>query len=84
MRQVAVAPELQRQGIGKALVEYSKALAQRLDIAMILHARETAVAFYEHLGYAKLGDRFEEVTIPHWAMEKRLTDVCHPCERLLS
>ena len=39
---------------------------------MILHARETAVVFYEKLGYSSLGDQFEEVTIPHWAMEKRL------------
>jgi predicted GNAT family N-acyltransferase len=40
---------------------------------MILHARETAVAFYENLAYSKVGDRFVEVTIYHWAMEKRLT-----------
>lgn len=80
MRQVAVVPDLQRRGIGRALVEYSEAWARNAGYRrMILHARETAVAFYEHLGYAKLGDRFEEVTIPHWAMEKRLTDACLFC-----
>ena len=74
MRQVAVVPELQRQGIGRALVEYSEVWARTAGYRrMILHARETAVAFYEALGYARVGDRFEEVTIPHWAMEKRLT-----------
>ena len=73
MRQLAVVSELQGQGIGKALVEQSEVLAQRLGFRrMILHARETAVPFYEKMGYSRLGDRFEEVTIPHWAMEKRL------------
>jgi ribosomal protein S18 acetylase RimI-like enzyme len=77
MRQVAVVPELHRRGIGKALVEYSETLARNAGYRrMILHARETALAFYENLGYARLGDRFEEVTLPHWAMEKRLTDAC--------
>ncbi len=73
MRQVAVVTELQGQGIGKALVDYSEALACKAGYRrMVLHARESAVAFYEKLGYARLGGRFEEVTIPHWAMEKRL------------
>ena len=73
MRQVAVVPELQRQGIGTALVAYSESLAQRMGFRrMILHARDSAGRFYEKLGYSRFGDRFEEVTIPHWAMEKRL------------
>jgi ribosomal protein S18 acetylase RimI-like enzyme len=73
MRQVAVVPELQRRGIGKALAEYSEAWARNAGYRrMVLHARETAVAFYESLGYARVGDRFEEVTIDHWAMEKCL------------
>jgi GNAT superfamily N-acetyltransferase len=79
MRQIAVVPESQRQGIGRALVEYSEAWARNAGYRrMILHARETAAAFYEKLGYAKVGDRFVEVTLYHWAMEKRLTDVCLP------
>jgi predicted GNAT family N-acyltransferase len=74
MRQVAVAPELQGQGIGTAMVEYSEAFAWRLGFRrMILHARATAVPFYEKLGYARFGDRFMELTIPHWAMEKSLS-----------
>ena len=78
MRQVAVVPELQRQGIGRALVEYCEEWARNAGYRrMILHARETAVVFYESLGYAKVGDRFVEVTIHHWAMEKRLSDI--PC-----
>jgi GNAT superfamily N-acetyltransferase len=74
MRQVAVVSDLQRRGIGRALVEYSEDWAQNAGFRrMILHARETAVAFYENLGYSKIGDRFVEVTIDHWLMAKRLT-----------
>jgi ribosomal protein S18 acetylase RimI-like enzyme len=74
MRQLAVAPELQRQGIGKALVKHAEAWAQNAGYRhMTLHARETAVAFYKGLGYSVIGERFEEVTIPHWTMEKSLT-----------
>lgn len=73
MRQVAVAPDRQGQGIGKALVEASEALAQRLGFRrIVLHARETAVPFYLCAGYTVTGDRFEEVTIPHFKMEKEL------------
>ena len=31
-----------------------------------------AVGFYEKLGYKTTGDEFEEVTIPHFVMEKSL------------
>ena len=73
MRQLAVVSELQRQGIGKALIDYSEAFARQAGYRrMVLHARDTAAAFYEKLGYSRLGDQFEEVTIPHWSMEKRL------------
>jgi ribosomal protein S18 acetylase RimI-like enzyme len=73
MKQVAVVVDFQGQGIGTALVEYAEGLARRLGFRrMVLHARETAVLFYERLGYSRFGDRFAEVTIPHWAMEKPL------------
>jgi ribosomal protein S18 acetylase RimI-like enzyme len=73
MRQLAVIPELQRQGIGTALVQYSELWARNAGYQrMVLHARDTAVAFYERLGYSRVGEQFEEVTIPHWTMEKSL------------
>ena len=82
MRQVAVACELQGQGIGQAMVKYSETLARQLGFRrMILHARETAVHFYEKLGYSRVGDQFEEVTLPHWAMEKFLEHVPHHGEQ---
>lgn len=73
MRQVAVDAAIQGKGIGKRMVAYSESFSKELGFAeMILHARETAVPFYESLGYAKVGEGFTEVTIPHWSMEKAL------------
>ena len=73
MRQVAVAAALQGKGIGTLLVAESERLAQRLQFeGMTLHARETAVPFYERLGYVREGERFEEVGIPHFKMKKAL------------
>ncbi len=39
---------------------------------IVLHARESAVGFYETLGYRKCGARFWEVGLPHWEMTKAL------------
>jgi|ERR1043166_1144264 MOSC domain-containing protein YiiM/predicted GNAT family N-acyltransferase len=76
MKQVAVAPDLQRQGIGRAMVEFSEKLAGKLGYRrMTMHARETAVEFYEKYGYAKVGKRFVEVTVPHWVMVKSLNGI---------
>lgn len=73
MRQVAVAPEQQGKGVGAAMVLESERLAKSLNFnKMTLHARETAVPFYLRLGYQSVGNRFEEVSIPHFKMEKVL------------
>jgi len=73
MRQVAVAKRMQGKGVGKRMVKHSESLALQQGFReMVLHARETAVPFYESLGYTKVGDRFLEVTLPHWTMTKVL------------
>jgi predicted GNAT family N-acyltransferase len=74
MQQVAVNERLRGKGIGRMMVKYAEEFARRIGFhKIVLHARETAVPFYERLGYAKIGDRFTEITIPHWAMEKPLS-----------
>lgn len=74
LRQMAVIPALQGKGIGKGLISFMEAEALTQGICTLeLHARETAVGFYEGAGYAILGERFLEVGIPHWKMEKKLT-----------
>lgn len=71
MRQVAVATEQQGRGLGAALVAQSEEIARSMNFTkMTLHARETAVPFYLRLGYEKVGDLFEEVSIPHYKMVK--------------
>jgi predicted GNAT family N-acyltransferase len=73
MRQVAVIPAAQGMGIGRMMVEFTEAFAREHRFSRItLHARATVVPFYEKLGYQRVGKEFEEVTIPHWEMEKEL------------
>lgn len=73
MRQVAVREGLQGTGLGRVLVEFSESVARDRGFRrMVLNARETAVPFYLRLGYAIEGEPFEEVTIPHRHMLKRL------------
>lgn len=71
MRQVAVTAEMQGRGVGAALVAQAENTAQAAQFKkMVLNARETAVPFYLRLGYQIVGERFEEVSIPHFKMEK--------------
>lgn len=74
MRQVAVAPPMQSRGIGRELVRFAEDFArQRSFTQMTIHARTSAVPFYEKLGYERVGKEFVEVSIPHWEMQKRLS-----------
>jgi predicted GNAT family N-acyltransferase len=69
MRQVAVDPHRQGGGVGSQLVRFSEEVARERGYReMVLNARETAVPFYLRLGYRQVGERFEEVTIPHFKM----------------
>lgn len=73
MRQVAVHPDWQGKGVGRKLVEASETLARHSGFkTMLLHARDVAVPFYLRLDYHTVGEQFEEVTIPHFKMEKKL------------
>jgi GNAT superfamily N-acetyltransferase len=73
MRQVAVDFERQRGGLGTGLVRFSEEVARRQGFReMVLHARDTAVPFYERLGYTPHGEPFVEVTVPHLEMRKQL------------
>ena len=73
MRQVAVRPDLQGTGLGRALAEEAERQGRQLGFTrMMLHARDTAVGFYERLGYAPEGEPFVEVGIAHRQMAKAL------------
>jgi uncharacterized protein YecE (DUF72 family)/GNAT superfamily N-acetyltransferase len=73
MRQVAVAPEFQRQGIGSVLLRFAERYAwERGYTEVMAHARESALGFYIKQGYAPAGARFIEVEVPHVEVQKRL------------
>jgi len=75
MRQVAVSPERQGEGIGVELVKFSEQIAQAYAYGEItLNARANVVPFYLKLGYETYGEPFEEVTIPHCSMKKVLPE----------
>jgi ribosomal protein S18 acetylase RimI-like enzyme len=71
MRQVAIAERAQNRGIGSELVKFSEQFAKGKGYEkIILHARETAIPFYEKNKYRIFGEPFVEVGIAHRKMEK--------------
>lgn len=73
LRQMAVADGLQGKGIGRVLMNFAENIARDMgNKKVMMHARKTAVGFYEKLGYKINGNEFEEVSIPHFVMEKEL------------
>ena len=73
LRQMAVLNNLQGKGIGRALMQFSENIARDRGFHRIMmHARKTAIGFYQKLGYEVSGTDFVEVTLPHVIMEKQL------------
>ncbi len=73
LRQMAVINKLQGKGIGKALMVFAENLARDRGFKnLTMHARKSAIGFYERLGYRVIGEEFQEVTISHYVMEKEL------------
>ncbi|HEX8609078.1 MAG TPA: GNAT family N-acetyltransferase [Pedobacter sp.] len=73
LRQMAVLNDLQGKGVGRALMQFAENLARDRGYKKItMHARKNSLGFYEKMGYKKVGNEFEEITIPHYVMEKKL------------
>ena len=73
LRQMAVKDDLQGTGIGASIISFAENLAKDRGFGkIIMHARDSAVGFYEKLGYKIVGDAFTEVNLPHHKMEKPL------------
>jgi predicted GNAT family N-acyltransferase len=73
LRQMAVENSQQGKGIGATMMNFAENVARdRGYKVMAMHARKTATGFYEKLGYRVEGDEFQEVTIPHYLMKKKL------------
>ena len=70
---MAVLNDLQGKGIGRALMYFAENIARDRGYKILsMHARKNATGFYEKMGYIIASDEFEEVTIPHFVMEKKL------------
>lgn len=73
LRQMAVRNNLQGKGVGRQMLNFAETITRDLGNAtLMMHARIEAIGFYEKVGYKKVGDLFQEVTIPHYRMEKAL------------
>lgn len=72
-RQMAVSEARRGERIGARLLEMAEAWARDQGFRLIvLNARMSAEGFYAKFGYRSEGGPFEENTIPHIRMTKRL------------
>lgn len=66
---MAVRKDWRGKGVGTALIDFIKKSSKRKRlIALYLHAQESALSFYEALGFRTEGERFYEAGIPHRKM----------------
>ncbi len=73
LRQMAVQKNMQGKGIGESMITFAENLARDKGFkTLTMHARDTAIGFYEKYGYKVKGEEFIEINIPHHIMEKRL------------
>jgi len=73
LRQMAVQNNLQGKGIGASMMNFAEIVARDKGYKKLsMHARKSALGFYEKLGYKAVGNEFIEVTLPHFVMEKNL------------
>jgi N-acetylglutamate synthase-like GNAT family acetyltransferase len=74
LRQMAVQNNLQGKGIGAAMMNFAENVARDAGFKkIVMHARKTAIGFYEKLGYKVAGNEFMEISIPHFIMEKNIS-----------
>lgn len=73
IRQMAVSPTEQKKGRGSMLMIYAENFCKLNEYyEIVLHARKSAVDFYQKLNYQIVSDEFIEVGIPHHIMRKKL------------
>ena len=73
LRQMAVQKNKRGIGIGESMIAFAENIARDKGYkVLMMHARDTAIRFYEKYGYKIKGDEFIEVNIKHRVMEKKL------------
>lgn len=73
LMQMAVAESVRGQDVGRRLVrELERKVAADGVKVVRMHARESALPFYDKLGYEVVSELFSEVGIPHRVMRRTL------------
>ena len=74
IRFMAVAPAAAGQGVGSQVLQYLETQARAAGLVeIVLHARETAIGFYERHGYAMVEPSHTLFgVLPHFLMRKAL------------
>ena len=73
LRQMAVQKNRQGMGFGESMMQFAENLSRdRGYKILMMHARDTAIGFYEKYGYRVKGEEFIEVNLKHRIMEKVL------------
>ncbi|WP_262497660.1 GNAT family N-acetyltransferase [Flavobacterium kingsejongi] len=74
IRGMAVLEQFQKRGLGEELIRYTENRVRQKNGQLIwFNARETAVGFYQKLGYAITGEAFEIPTAgTHYIMSKKV------------
>jgi predicted GNAT family N-acyltransferase len=73
LRQMAVINNQQGKGVGESIIQFTENIARDKGYKVLLmHARDTAIGFYEKYGYKVIGDQFVEVNVNHHVMVKEL------------
>ena len=67
LERFAVLSEYRSYGVGTAMTKF---ILKQLDHSKLiyLNAQESAISFYEKLGFNSMGPKFDEVGIPHQKM----------------
>jgi predicted GNAT family N-acyltransferase len=69
IERLAVLPDYRKQGIGKQLMRSALfTIAQQGNFLVIVHAQAYIASLYQQLGFAIVGEPFNEAGIPHVKM----------------
>lgn len=73
LRQMAVSNLKQGRGIGESILYFTENIARDKGYKKIMmHARITAIGFYEKFGFEIISPEFFELGIPHHIMQKNI------------
>ena len=73
LRGMAVEPELQGRGIGRAVLDEAERRLRRLGARQVwANGRDTALGFYERAGWHVEGEGYEVVGLPHHRVVRQL------------